>query len=466
MQSRLFEGDNCAIGQNGELVFNGVELGQLARKFDTPFFLLSEHVLEENYWRFVKSFSQIKDSRIYYSVKTNFETEVLRTLRRCGAGAEISGELDLHVALKAGFRSDDIIFDGPCKTDRELKLAVQNRIRLINTESVDEILRINALGEALGRTIDIGVRIDPMTHRPYYDKVITTYKQKFGFHIDRCREAFETIRRSRHVRLVGIHAHIGSQILAPGLYVEALNTLFRLATQLRRDGFGVSEINIGGGFPAQSMRNLRLSRRMLGAKLLERFNLLEKRTPSIEEFGSTIARCYEANCRRYGFTPRVTTEPGRSLVNNACVLVGRVRLIKSNWIFTDISVNDIPENLFFTEWRVFFPDRMLESPIGKVNISGPTLSTYDVIFFQKEIPPKLGIGDTIVIFDTGGYSIPRANQFTRPRNAVYFLDRQARIRLIRRRETVQDVVKMQVWDEEEVAIEAPCLVTASPGTRS
>lgn len=463
MQQRLFEGDNCVIGQRGELVFNGVNLGQLAREFGTPFFLISEHTLEENYRRFIKSFTELKGFRIYYSVKTNFETEVLRTLRRCGAGAEISGELDLHVALKAGFQPDDIIFDGPCKTDRELTLAVQNRIRLINTESVDEIQRINALGEALGRTIDIGVRIDPMTRRPYYDKVITTYKQKFGFHINRCREAFEAIRRCRHVRLVGIHAHIGSQILAPGLYVEALNALFRLAAQLRRDGFSVSELNIGGGFPAQSMRNLRLSRRMLGAKLLERFNLLEKRTPSIEEFGSAITRCYEANCRTYGFTPRVTTEPGRSLVNNACVLVGRVRLIKSNWIFTDISVNDIPENLFFTEWRVFFPDRMLEPPIGKANISGPTLSTYDVIFFQKEMP-RLGIGDPIVIFDTGGYSIPRANQFTRPRNAVYFLDRQGRIRLIRRRETVQDVVRMQVWDEEGTAADTPRLVAASTET--
>lgn len=462
MQPRLFEGDHCAVGPSGELVFNGVNVGRLAQEFGTPFFLISERILEDNCRRFAEGFPEIKDFRIYYSVKTNFETEVLRTIRRFGAGAEISGELDLHVALKAGFQPHDIVFDGPCKTDRELTLAVQNRIRLINAESVDEIQRIDALGEALDRIIDIGVRIDPMTRRPYYDKVITTYKQKFGFHIDRCQEAFQVIRRCRHVRLVGINAHIGSQILAPGLYVEALNALFRLAADLRRDGLSVSEINIGGGFPAQSMRNLRLSRRMLGAKLLERFNLLEKRTPSIEEFGGIIARCYKDNCRTYGFTPRLTTEPGRSLVNNACVLVGRVRLTKSHWIFTDISVNDVPENLFFTEWRVFFPNRMLEPPIGKANISGPTLSTYDVLFFQKEVP-KLAVGDPVAIFDTGGYSIPRSNQFTRPRNGVYFLDKGGQIRLIRRRETVEDVVRMQVWDEPGTAMDMPRLVTASTG---
>lgn len=464
MQSRLFEGDRCDLGPNGELVFDKVDLGRLSQTLGTPFFLISERILEENCGRFMQGFSKLEDFRMYYSVKTNFETEVLRTLRRFGAGAEISGELDLHVALKAGFQPHDIVFDGPCKTDRELKLAVQNRIRLINAESVDEIRRIDALGETLGRIIDIGVRIDPMTRRPYYDKVISTYKQKFGFHISQCREAFQAIRRCRHVCLVGINAHIGSQILAPALYVEALNGLFRLAADLRRDGFDVSEINIGGGFPAQSMRNLRLSRRMLGAKLLEQFNLLEKRTPTIEEFGENITRCYEDNCRTYGFRPRLTTEPGRSLVNNACVLVGRVRLIKSNWIFTDISVNDVPENLFFTEWRVFFPSKALEPSVGKANISGPTLSTYDVLFFQKEIP-ELAVGDPIAIFDTGGYSIPRANQFTRPRNAVYFIDAQKEVRLIRRRETVEDVVQMQIWGEQTSSNDRPSLMAVVAGTR-
>jgi diaminopimelate decarboxylase len=252
------------------------------------------------------------------------------------------------------------------------------------------------------------------------------------------------------VRIVGLHAHIGSQILSPGLYVEALTALFGLAADLRRSGLAIEEINIGGGFPAQSLRALRLARRIRGARLLERFQLLEKRTPPIEEFGRTISECYRASCREHGFAPRLTVEPGRMLVNNACVLVGTVRLLKQNWVFTDISVNDVPENLFFTEWRVFFPDKMTQPTVGHANLSGPTLSTYDVLFFQKEIP-ALEVGDPLVIYDTGGYSIPRANQFTRPRNAVYFLSRDGELRLIRRRETVEDVVRMQAWDRPPAA---------------
>jgi diaminopimelate decarboxylase len=450
MPPRLFESDRTAVGPRGELIFDGADLGRLARTRETPFFLISEAILTQNYRRLLDSFSSIENFGTYYSVKTNFETGVLQTLRELGAGAEISGELDLHVSLNAGFSADRIIFDGPCKTDRELEQVIRRGIRLINVESVEEIRRIDALGREHGRVIDIGVRIDPMNRRPYYDKLITTYKQKFGLHISVCGEAFAAARACRHVRVVGLHAHIGSQILSPGLYVEALTALFRLAADLRRSGVAIEEINIGGGFPAQSLRALRLARRIRGARLLERFQLLEKRTPPIEEFGRTISECYRASCREHGFAPRLTVEPGRMLVNNACVLVGTVRLLKQNWVFTDISVNDVPENLFFTEWRVFFPDKMTQPTVGHANLSGPTLSTYDVLFFQKEIP-ALEVGDPLVIYDTGGYSIPRANQFTRPRNAVYFLSRDGELRLIRRRETVEDVVRMQAWDRPPAA---------------
>lgn len=446
MQSKLFASDHCLIGPQGELIFNGVSLGQLARKLDTPFYLISESILEDNYRRFFGSFSGVKDFAVYYSVKTNFETEVLRALQRLGAGLEISGDLDLQLALKAGFEPNKIVFDGPCKTERELELAAHQRVHLINAESVDEIGRIDSLAQHLSRMIDIGVRVDPMTRRPYYDKVITTYKQKFGFPIDRSHEAIDAIRHCGHIRLAGINAHIGSQILSPGPYVHALNALFRLAASLRQEGFPISEINIGGGFPAQSMRNLRLSRRMRGAQILERFNLLEKPTPSIEQFGEVIANCYRSNSRLHGFAPRLTTEPGRSLVNNACVLLGSVQLVKSNWVFTDISINNVPENLFFSERRIVFPDKMLEEPRAKAHISGPTLATNDVLFFEKEIP-QLAPGDPVALFDTGAYSIPRANQFTRPRPAVYFLNKEGKIRLIRRRETVEDVLQMQLWEE-------------------
>ena len=464
MQPRLFDSDHTTVDAAGELRFNGIELGRLARGFETPFFLISERILEDNYRRLTGSLAGVPNARVFYSVKTNFETGVLQTWRRLGAGAEISGELDLHLARRAGWTAEDIIFDGPCKTDRELATAVASRFHIINVESLNEIAKLEALAAEAGRTVDIGVRIDPLTKTPYYDKMITTYKRKFGFPLATCGQAFAAIRQSKHLRLVGLHAHIGSQILAPNLYSEALDALFRLGAELRAAGADIKEINVGGGFPAQSMRNLRLSRRMLGSKLLERLNLLEKPTPSIENFGNAIATSYRANVERHRYSPVIALEPGRSLVNNACVLVGRIRVVKGDWVFTDISINEVPENLFFTEWRVFFPGKVHEPTVGKKNLSGPTLSTYDTLFFQKEVP-LLAPDDTIAIFDTGGYSIPRANQFTRPRSAVYFLERDGGLRLIRRRETPDDVVRAQVWDEAPAPAEVEVATLAAAVSR-
>ena len=452
MHPGLYENDRSTVGPRGELVFDGVDLGRLARERETPFFLISQGILEQNYRRLVEGFSTVENFGLYYSVKTNFETGVLQTVRDLGAGAEISGDLDLHVVLKTGFTPDKIVFDGPCKTDRELEHAIQRGIRLINVESVDEIRRVDALAKAHGRVVDIGVRLDPLTQGPVYGKLITTYKQKFGFLVGTYGEAFTAIRACRNLRLIGLHAHIGSQIMNPALYVEALTTMFREAADLRRSGVTIEEINVGGGFPAQSLRALRLNRRVRGARLLERFGMLEKRVPPIEEFGRAISECYRTNSRTHGFAPRLTIEPGRMLVNNASVLVGRVRLLKRNWVFADISHNEMPENLFFAEWRVYFPDKMGQPSVRQANVSGPTLSTYDVLFFQKDIP-ALEVGDPIAIFDVGGYAIPRANQFTRPRNGVYFLRRDGELRLVRRRETVEDVVRMQVWDRSPAGIE-------------
>ena len=121
-----------------------------------------------------------------------------------------------------------------------------------------------------------------------------------------------------------------------------------------------------------------------------------------------------------------------------------MRVVKGSWVFTDVSINDVPENLFFSEFRLFYPSRMREAPTQKVHLSGPTLATNDVVMFDVEAP-ELRPGDPIAIFDTGAYSISRSNQFTRPRSGVYFVAADGRVEVIRHRETVEDVMRMQVW---------------------
>jgi len=190
---------------------------------------------------------------------------------------------------------------------------------------------------------------------------------------------------------------------------------------------------------------VKISRRLIFAQILEKIGFnLEKRVPSIFDFGSAIAEAYNVNCKKYGISPVLISEPGRCIVSNIAVLVGMVMHSKENWVFTDISVNDLAENIFFSERDFGFPGKMNVHVGGEVNISGPTLSTADVLYLKEKIPP-IESGDPIVIFDVGAYSISRSTQFTRPRQAVYFKAKDGSIKLIRTKETYEDVIKNQIW---------------------
>jgi diaminopimelate decarboxylase len=168
------------------------------------------------------------------------------------------------------------------------------------------------------------------------------------------------------------------------------------------------------------------------------------------EFGSTIARGWKEIRARHGISPALVTEPGRCLTGNSGLIVGKVRHVKGPWVFSDLSINDVPENLFFSEFRVFYPGKAHLPRTTTMNLSGPTLATNDVIMYGKEAP-VLEQGDAIAIFDTGAYSISRSTQFTRPRNGAYMVTTDGAIETMRRPETVEDVMRMQVWDASSEA---------------
>lgn len=450
MRERLYPTDHCAVNARGHLVYDGIDLSRLALEYDTPFYLLSQRILQTNYEKFVAAFAGLSGFRTYFSVKTNYESGVLSTLRDLGSGAEISGALDFEACRRADFQPEDVVFDGPCKSQDDLRAAIDFGVHLINVESELELQTIDRIARERRRTVRVGVRIDPVVKNPSYGKLISTYKQKFGFPVNDCAGVFALATQCKNVEVVGLHAHIGSQITAPALYATNLRILLELAASLRDRGIRISEINLGGGFPARSMTQLRVSRRMRFARILERLGKLETPVPDIQVYAATIRTAYEEACRRLNIRPILTTEPGRSLVSNTGVVIGRVRVVKGSWVFTDISINDVPENLFFSEFRVFYPSRMQEARTRKVHLSGPTLATNDVVMYDVEAP-ELRPGDPIAIFDTGAYSISRSTQFTRPRSGAYFVTSGGAVEVIRHPETVEDVMRMQVWARRPAA---------------
>lgn len=449
--------DYFSWDESGKATFAGHDLAQLAQRFPTPFYVISQAQLRSNYEQFLQAFSHVDGGlRVYYSVKSNFESMVLKTLAEMGCGAEISGAMDMELAKRAGMKPSQVVFDGPCKTTEDIEAALDWGIHIINIESLTEAREIDRIAGQRGIKLKVGLRIDPVLSKPYYDKVIATYRKKFGVPIDQAEEVGAQINALPNLQLVGIMTHIGSQVFHPNRYVTTVEKIFGLVGALKNRGINIEEINLGGGYPAQSMRNLRLSRRFRIAKLLEKFNRIEVAASTIHEFGKQIGDKYNEMKRTTGLNPRLAIEPGRCLVSNAGAIVGKVLIIKNDWLFTDISINNLPENLFFSEWRMLFPGHRPTEKGRAYHISGPTLATQDVHFFEKEVP-AVSEGSPMCILDTGAYSIARANQFTRPRIAVYGIRDDGSISLVRKAESVDEVLKSQVWEDVDAGETKPAV---------
>ncbi len=434
---------------SGKATFDGYDLAELAESYPTPFYLFSQKQLRNNFEQFQEAFSGIEGGmRVYYSVKSNFESMILKTLAEMGCGAEISGAMDMELAKRAGMNPYQVVYDGPYKPNEDLEAALDWGVHIINIESMTEAKALNEIAGRRGIKVNVGIRIDPLLSKPYYDKVIATYRKKFGLPIDQAAGVGAQIAALPNLNLVGIMTHIGSQVFHPNRYVQTLEKIFDLIGDLKSRGIEIEEINMGGGYPAQSMKNIRVSRRIRIAKILERFNRMEVKASSIHEFGRQITDKYNSLRRSTGLTPRFAIEPGRCLISNAGIVVGKVLIIKNDWVFTDISINNLPENLFFSEWRTVFPGHRADEVDRAYHISGPTLATQDVHFFEKEVP-AIKEGSPIAILDTGAYSIARANQFTRARIAAYAIADSGDLKLIRRAESVDEVLVSQVWEDED-----------------
>jgi diaminopimelate decarboxylase len=439
---------------SGKAVFDGYDVAELARSYPTPFYLLSQKQIRSNFQQFQQAFAGADGGiSIYYSVKSNFESMVLSTLADMGCGAEISGAMDMELAKRAHMKPEQVVYDGPYKPVEDIEAALDWGIHIINIESLTEARVLNDIAKKRGRKLDVGIRIDPLLSKPYYDKVISTYRMKFGFPIDQAAAAGREISAMSNLNLVGLMTHIGSQVFQPTRYITTIDKMFDLALALKQSGIEIREMNFGGGYPAQSMRNLRLSRRFVLARILEKFNRIDVQAASIHDFGTRMTQRFNERKRASGLNIRMAVEPGRCIASNACIVVGKVLIIKNDWLFLDVSINNLPENLFFSEWRTAYPGHRPNEYSRKYNVSGPTLATQDVHFFQRDVP-NLKEGDPIAILDTGAYSIARSNQFTKPRVAVYSVNDAGKVEMVRRPESVDDVLVMQVWQDRDATAAA------------
>jgi diaminopimelate decarboxylase len=416
--------------RNGELYCEDLPVRQIVDSgVGTPTYLYSATTFKEHYARLASAFAEL-DPIICYSIKCCQNVHIIRLLAEQGAGMDVVSGGELFRALKAGADPSRIVYAGTGKTDKEINEAIDARIGWFNIESEAELANLIHIASQRQTTVRAALRVnpdvDPKTHRH-----TTTGKKetKFGVDIERARRAFEDYGRNRSVRLCGIHLHIGSPVNAIQPYVEAIEKALDLILALRRDGFEIDTLDIGGGYSADYSAGEALS-------------------------AKAYAQMIVPLLRGQGL--KIILEPGRSIAANAGILVTRTLFIKRSgdrqFAIVDGAMSDLIRPALYDAYHFVWPvvpgpqyslaerRRNVHMPdTVKVDVVGPICETSDFLAKDRDLPP-VKRGDLLAVFTAGAYGFTMASHYNSRPNAAEVMVDGSNFRVIRRRETYDDLI--------------------------
>jgi diaminopimelate decarboxylase len=406
--------------RNGALCAEDVDVAELAARYGTPLFVYSRAQLQAQFGALTAAFAAVQPL-ICYSVKTNSNAAVIKTFAAAGAGADVVSGGELWRARRAGMPTEKIVFAGVGKTADEIEYALKENIRFFTVESEPELARISDIARRLGVTGRVALRVnpdvDPQTH-----KYISTGKKenKFGLDLARAEQAYVIAARLPHLEVVGLHMHIGSQILTSHPFIEAVQKIAPLCTTLKRIHPSFRCLDIGGGIGIQYKPE---------QHPLDPAAVAHEIVPLLQPLGLEIVM-----------------EPGRFLVGNAGLLVARVQYVKDNpfkkFIIVDAAMNDlIRPSLYQAHHEICAVRETAQRVLG--DVVGPICESGDFLAQDRELP-AVQQGDLLAVRSAGAYGFAMSSNYnSRPRAAEVMVSGSGH-QLIRRRETWEDLVDHEV----------------------
>ena len=411
--------------QNGQLMVEGVALSELARQHGTPLFVYSKAAILAALAAYQRGLAG-REALICYAMKANSSLAILKLLADAGCGFDIVSAGELERALAAGATPSKIVFSGVGKTRAEMRRALEAGVGCFNIESMAELDVLSDVAVACGQTAPVSIRVNPNVDAKTHPYISTGLKgNKFGIAHDEALAAYRHAASLPGLRVVGIDCHIGSQITESAPYLEAMDRVLDLVTQIEAAGIPIHHIDFGGGLGIDYNGDTPPAADVLWQQLL----------------GKLDAR---------GFGNRkIMIEPGRSLVGNAGVCVTEVLFLKpgeqKNFCIVDAAMNDLPRPALYEAFHRIVP-------LAEANPAAQT-TTYDVVGPVCESGDWLGRdralavqqGDVLAVLSAGAYCMSMASNYnTRPRAAEVLVDGSS-ARVIRQREAVQDL-----WRGESV----------------
>jgi diaminopimelate decarboxylase len=401
-----------------------VPLARIARAVGTPCYIYSERTLRRHFRAFDGAFATLPHLTAF-AVKANSNLAVLRVFAEEGGGADVVSGGELYRALAAGIPPRKIVFAGVGKQHREIHDALQADILMFNVESRQELEQIDRIARRSGRRARVALRvnpdIDPKTH-PY---ISTGLKQsKFGIKIREALDYYRTAKRLRHLEVVGMHAHIGSQITQLGPFRDAVRKVLRLIERLRTEGIGIRYLDLGGGLGITYDTESPPHPRQLAATLMPLVR------PWITSAGGTLI-----------------FEPGRVIVGNAGILLTQVLYIKSGhphpFVVVDAGMNDLIRPSLYNAYHEIRPVARRRTLSKRVDVVGPICESGDFLAKGRALPESRP-GDLLAVMSAGAYGFAMASNYNARPRAAEVLVHGSRFTVIRQRETYRDLIRGEV----------------------
>jgi len=416
--------------REGTLFCEEADLNRLASLHGTPAYIYSRRAIVDNFQAYSRSLAGIPH-RLCYSVKANSNLAVLDLLADEGAGFDIVSGGELYRVLAAGAPPESIVFSGVGKTPAEIRFALERGIHSFNCESDTEVGQISRAAVSLDRIASVAIRVNPdvnpITH-PYISTGLR--EQKFGIDIRAVEEIYRRAAMLPGILPEGVSCHIGSQILTEEPLLEAADKVLALVRRLRDRGYGIRNLDLGGG---------------LGVAYRP-----EERHPPVQAFIEKL------KLRLQGLDLTLMLEPGRSVVADAGILLTRVLLIKQNgrkkFVVVDAAMNDLIRPALYEAYHEITPVTETQGTTGmQADVVGPVCESGDFFARNRELP-TLKSGDLLAIRTAGAYGFSLASNYnSRTRPCELLVDGEE-VHTVRRRETYEDLIRGESIPARPVAI--------------
>jgi diaminopimelate decarboxylase len=403
------------------LVCDGVSIESIVERVDTPVYIYSARAIRDAYRAIDDAFAA-HPHRIHYALKANSTLAIVRLLRSIGSAVDANSGGEIDVALRAGCTPADIVFTGVGKTRTEIERAIAIGVSAINAESAGELDRIASLAAAQGREARVALRVNPDIDAESHPNISTGLRiNKFGVPLQDARSIYRERRDRPGLRFVGVHVHIGSQITSVEPLRRAARALTGLALELGEDGIALEHLDVGGGLGIDYER-----RPIIGPA----------------EYASAVI----AEVRRAGLP--LLLEPGRAVVGRAAALVSRVVDTKRypdgrQFAVLDAGMGELIRPALYGSHHQIVPVHPRPSPNAAWDIVGPICESSDV-FARGRMLPAIEVDDLMAILDVGAYGSVMASNYNRHPLPPEVLVDDGRWTLIRRRQTIDDVLALEL----------------------